>query len=140
MLGGGAAENVQNGHTPQIQKILLVEDNEINLQIMQSQLASMGYRVETAANGREALAKYAAGGYDAVLTDIEMPEMDGYALVRKIRSDEKNSGRSTPVLAITASDFELDDRQANAHGFDGFMLKPLDGTILQQKLRAIAKR
>ena len=140
MLGGKIGEEPSGGKHPPIRRILLVEDNEINLQIMQSQLASMGYVVDTAANGLEAWEKYQAGGHDAVLTDIEMPEMDGYTLVKNIRSAEKLSERSIPILAITANDFELNDVQANSLGFDGFMLKPLDEKILQIKLGAIRER
>ena len=137
VLGGKAGDAFSESELPPIRKILLVEDNEINLQIMQSQLVAMGYVVETAANGRDAWEKYQAGGHDAVLTDIEMPEMDGYTLVKYIRSAESESERSVPVLAITASDFELNDEQANSLGFDGFMLKPLDEKILQTKLGLI---
>jgi putative two-component system response regulator len=137
MLDSSATSNAGEPPAPAIEKILLVEDNDINLQIMQSQLAAMGYSVETAGDGRRAWTKYQAGGFDAILTDIEMPEMDGYELVERIRMAEKGSATSIPVLAITASDFELNDEQAHARGFDGFMLKPLDERVLRLKLAAI---
>jgi len=140
MLGGATGTDGRADASPRIEKILLVEDNAINLQIMQSQLVSMGYAVDTAATGNEAWVKYQARDYDAVLTDIEMPEMDGYALVAKIRDAEKNTGKSLPVLAITASEFELNARRASAAGFDGYMLKPLDEKMLQLKLAKVRTR
>jgi CheY-like chemotaxis protein len=68
-----------------------------------------------------------------------MPGMEGYELVNRIRNAEKGSATSIPVLAITASDFELNDEQAHSRGFDGYMLKPLDERVLQLKLAAIRK-
>ncbi len=114
--------------------VLLVEDNEINREIMASQLRSLGYQVDPAVNGRDALQKYTDTNFDVVLTDIDMPEMDGYQLVEKIRNSPKDTGRTIPVFAITASDFDLTDARARALGFSGYMLKPLDPDVLQQKL------
>ena len=121
-----------------MEHILLVEDNEINLEIMQSQLVSLGYRVDTAADGRQALAKYQEADYDVILTDLEMPEMDGYALANEIRRSEADSCKSTPILAITASDFDLSEERARSLGFDGYMLKPLEPDLLEQKLAAVS--
>ena len=75
--------------------MLLAEDNPINREIMLSQLTALGYTVEEAASGKEALRKYQAGPYDLVLTDIEMPEMDGYGLAAEIRRLEQDAGRRT---------------------------------------------
>ena len=115
----------------------MVEDNEINLEIMQSQLVSLGYRVDTAVDGRQALAKYHEANYDVILTDLEMPEMDGYALTTEIRRSEAGSPASTLILAITASDFDLSEERARSLGFDGYMLKPLEPDLLQKKLAAV---
>ncbi|MBW1774830.1 MAG: response regulator [Deltaproteobacteria bacterium] len=120
-----------------IEKILLVEDNEINLEIMQSQLLSAGYQVETAPNGKEALAKWEKGDYDVVLTDLEMPEMDGYALVAEIRKNSMGGSKTPIILAITASDFDLTEERARDLGFDGYLLKPLDLDALKRKLAGI---
>jgi putative two-component system response regulator len=120
-----------------VETLLIVEDNEINLQIMQSQLVASGYRVDTAPNGKEALLKMQKGGYDLVLSDLDMPQMDGYELVREIRRMERRQEKRTPVLAITASDFDLTEERATEMGFDGYMLKPLDIAVLERKLAEI---
>ena len=112
----------------------MVEDNEINREIMSSQLSSLGCQVDPAVNGKDAFQRYADGDYDVVLTDIDMPEMDGYELVEKIRNSPKDTGRPIPVFAITASDFDLTEERARAMGFSGYMLKPLDLDVLLQKL------
>jgi putative two-component system response regulator len=120
-----------------IETILLVEDNEINLEIMQSQLTSMGYKVDSAVNGKAALSMYQKKTYDLILTDIEMPEMNGYALTAEIRRLEQNALRLTPILAITASEFDLNAEIAKSHGFNGYMLKPLEIEVLKKKLERL---
>ncbi len=115
-------------------RVLLVEDNPINQEIMFSQLSSSGYLVDAASNGREALEKYRSGSYDLILTDLEMPEMDGYALTAEIRRLESGTGRLTPIFAITASEFDLSADRAKERGFSGHMLKPLDPDMLARKI------
>jgi CheY-like chemotaxis protein len=132
-----ATEGLESEAYKSIENILLVEDNEISLEIMLSQLTSLGYNVDTAANGQPALFKYKQTTYDLILTDLEMPEMDGYALAAKIRRLEKGSGRSTLILAVTASDYDLTDEGIKSLGFDGYMLKPLDVKVFQLKLASI---
>jgi putative two-component system response regulator len=135
MLGGGI--DLRSEKCNSIERILLVEDNEINLDIMQSQLSSIGCKVDTAVNGKDALDKYRNKAYDVILTDIEMPEMDGYALTAEIRRLEKETGRRTPILAITASEFDLNADRARSLGFNDYMLKPLEIEVLKMKLGGI---
>jgi len=135
MLSGGKDLRPKKGKP--IESILLAEDNEINLEIMHSQLTSMGYKVDTAVNGKDALAKCQKKNYDVILTDIEMPEMDGYALTAEIRRIEKDSNNPIPILAITASEFDLNDERAKSMGFNGYMLKPLEIDVLENKLAEI---
>jgi putative two-component system response regulator len=71
------------------------------------------------------------------LTDIEMPELDGYGLAAEIRRLEQDGRPRTPILAITASDFDLDESKARSAGLDGYMLKPLDPKVLSKKLADI---
>ena len=134
MLGG---KDRIGGLGKSIEHILLVEDNEINLEIMLSQLTSLGYNVETAVNGKEALVKLQRNTYDVILTDIKMPVMDGYELAAEIQKLEKDTKDPTPVFAITASDFDLNDELAKSLGFTGYMLKPLDLDLLKKKLAHI---
>ncbi|MGD8470647.1 MAG: response regulator [Desulfobacteraceae bacterium] len=132
MLGG--TEKLKSEESRRIENILLVEDNEINLEIMQSQLVSLGYQVDTAVNGKDALAKYQKKTYDVILTDIEMPEMNGYELTEKIRRLEENTGKAITIFAITASDYDLTEGRAKSLGFSDYMLKPLDVEVLKRKL------
>ena len=135
MLGGASAR--RSGECGQIENILLVEDNEINLEIMHSQLTSLGYKVDTVLNGKEALEKFQKNKYDVVLTDIEMPEMNGYELAAAIRRLQEDAGYATPVLAITASEFDLNEERAVSMGFTDYMLKPLDLELLKSKFAHI---
>ncbi len=135
MLGG--ATGTQPDKCRKIENILLVEDNEINLEIMYSQLTSLKYNVDTAVNGKDALDKIRRTKYDVVLTDIEMPEMNGYDLTAEIRRLEQDAQPPTPILAITASEFDLNQERAESLGFTGYMLKPLDLELLKAKFAGI---
>ncbi|UCD82752.1 MAG: response regulator [Desulfobacterales bacterium] len=135
MLAGAQAS--RSDKCGRIETILLVEDNEINLEIMQSQLTSLDYKVDTAVNGKEALERFQKNNYDVVLTDIEMPEMNGYELTKAIRRLEEDAKHITPVLAITASEFDLNEERAKSMGFTGYMLKPLDLELLKSKFAEI---
>jgi len=136
MLGGAA--DLQSEKCRKIENILLVEDNEINLEIMHSQLAALNYKVDTAVNGNDALDKFRNHKYDVVLTDIEMPEMNGYDLTAAIRRLEQDANQPPiPILAITASEFDLNAQRAKSMGFTGYMLKPLDLELLKSKFAGI---
>ena len=97
----------------------------------------MGYRVDMAVDGTDALKFYQQKAYDVILTDIEMPEMNGYELAAEIRRLEAGADRSTPILAITASEFDLNEERALSMGFNGYMLKPLEIEVLKKKLAGI---
>ncbi|HSO59823.1 MAG TPA: response regulator [Desulfobacterales bacterium] len=132
-LGGAKTDGVGRGVG--VARVLLAEDNPINREIMLSQLTAFGYTVAEAANGKEALRKYQAEPYDLLLTDIEMPELDGYGLAAEIRRFEQDGRPRMPILAITASDFDLDESKARSAGLDGYMLKPLDPKVLAKKIK-----
>jgi putative two-component system response regulator len=117
-----------------LRRVLLADDNPINREIMFSQLTSSGYLVTVAENGKAALDLYRPGAFDLILTDIEMPEMDGYGLTAGIRRLEAESGHLAPIFAITASEFDLDAEKAREHGLSGYMLKPLDLDLLERRL------
>jgi putative two-component system response regulator len=132
-LGG-----VPAGTLVRAKSFLVADDVEVVREIMRSQLAAAGAAVEVAANGREAYEIFRRRPCDVVLTDIEMPEMDGYALVQALHAAE-HAARRPIVLAITASDFDLNEKEARERGFDGYMLKPLDLAILEAKLSILMK-
>ncbi|MGD9016632.1 MAG: response regulator [Desulfobacterales bacterium] len=133
---GGSAPSPETDAC-RIGSVLVAEDNDINRSIMKSQLHAMGLEVHGAADGREALTILDQQAVDLVLTDIDMPEMNGYELVAALRRMADPDRRSTPVIAITASDFDMNEASARQAGFDDFMLKPLDPELLMKKLCAI---
>jgi putative two-component system response regulator len=135
-LAEGSASDASDG-VRRVNKILLAEDNLINQEIMLSQLTSCGYTVDVASNGKEAIMKFQSGNFDLVLTDIEMPEMNGYELAAEIRRIEGSTGLQTPILAVTASEFDLSPAMAKERGFSGHMLKPLDLEVLEKKLAGL---
>jgi PAS domain S-box-containing protein len=115
-------------------RILLVEDNEINRQIATELLQSFGAEIETAADGREAVEAVLSSGsaYDAVLMDIQMPEMDGYEAARLIRADGRFA--SLPIIAMTAYAMEADRRRVIEAGMNDHVTKPIDPEMLFETL------
>jgi signal transduction histidine kinase/CheY-like chemotaxis protein/HPt (histidine-containing phosphotransfer) domain-containing protein len=118
-------------------QVLLVEDNAVNRQVAQRLLALVGVGYEVAENGRQALERLAAGRYDAVLMDCQMPIMDGYAATRAIRKQETDGARAgrIPVIAMTANAMAGDREKCLAAGMDDYMSKPLNRALLEQTLR-----
>lgn len=114
-------------------RILLVEDNKINQQVVMELLRQAGLRVDLAENGVEALVAIEKTPYDCVLMDIQMPEMDGYEVTRRLRQREKF--KDLPVLAMTANAL-LDAReQMLAAGMNDHIPKPIDARQLLDAIR-----
>ena len=105
-------------------RILLVEDNEINREIVLELLSDEGIVVATAINGQQALEMLARERYDGVLMDCRMPVMDGFAATRALR--ERPELRDLPVIAITGDALESDRRKALAAGMNDHIAKPID--------------
>jgi CheY-like chemotaxis protein len=106
--------------------LLLVEDNEDNRLLIQTFLKKTPHRIETAENGRVAVDRFAAGRYDLILMDIQMPVMDGYAATRAIRDMEAGMNRArTPIVALTAHALVEDVEKSLAAGCDGHLTKPI---------------
>ena len=105
-------------------KILLVEDNEMNQEIVIDMLSTVGIEVCVANNGSEAVAVVSAEPVDGVLMDIQMPVMDGFEATKRIRADENL--KSLPVIAMTASALKEDKEKCMAAGMDGFISKPVN--------------
>ncbi len=114
-------------------RLLLVEDNAINMEIANMILTSMGFIVETAENGKVAVEMVAAsvpGYYDAVLMDIQMPVMDGYTATKEIRTLENKALAEIPIVAMTANAFAEDVRACLDAGMQGHIAKPIDVNVM----------
>ena len=108
--------------------ILVTEDNKINQKLMIRLLEKMGHQVTIATNGREAIEKWEQSDPDLILMDVQMPEMDGFEATQIIR--EKEVGRHTPIVALTAYAMKGDRERCLEMGMDDYLSKP----IIQQDL------
>ncbi len=105
-------------------KILVVDDNDLNLRLACAALDLAGYETLTAVDGREAIKLAASELPDLILMDLRMPVMNGDAAMRQIRADART--REIPVMALTASAMKGEREHLLAEGFDGYIEKPID--------------
>jgi signal transduction histidine kinase/DNA-binding response OmpR family regulator len=113
-------------------KILLVEDNEMNLDLAKELLEDVGIETHVARNGIEAIAQVKRRAFDCVLMDIQMPEMDGLTATQKIRQDERF--RLLPILAMTAHAMKGEAEKSMAAGMNEHITKPIDPLVLYTAL------
>jgi CheY-like chemotaxis protein len=104
--------------------ILLAEDNPVNQRVAKLMLQRLGYRVDVVSNGLEALQAVERQAYDLLLTDVQMPEMDGYEATRRIRDTAALAGLR--IIAMTANAMEEDRQRCADAGMDDFEAKPID--------------
>lgn len=122
-------------------RILLAEDNDLNAEIVVTILEESGLTVERTADGElciEALKAHPAGYYDAILMDIQMPNMDGYQATKLIRNLSGNY-RTIPIIAMTANAFDEDRQKALSVGMDAHLAKPVDVKRLFGTLRKVIR-
>src|SRR5215469_17521353 len=105
-------------------RILVIEDNAVNLELMLYLLRSFGHDATGVADSRSGLEDASRGDYDLILADLLMPGMDGYELSRRIKSEMPHI--RAPLVAVTAQAMVGDRRRALAAGFDGYIAKPID--------------
>lgn len=136
---GAGSDRAGAGSALQGLRVLLVEDNEVNREIACAMLDHAGIRYDIAVNGQEAVyrteaAGAADSGYDLILMDIQMPEMDGYAATRMIRASSDRAVSETPIIAMTANALAEDREAAAETGMQGHIAKPLDEKNMLQTI------
>jgi two-component system cell cycle response regulator DivK len=117
-----------------MKRILVAEDDAASRELIGELLTAEGYSVEMAADGREALTRLQDGARpDLVLLDIQMPQLDGYEVMRRLRATPGLEG--LPVVAFTAYAMAGDSERALAAGFSGYITKPIRVAALREELR-----
>ena len=120
-----------------MKRILLVEDNETNCDMLLRRLRRLGYEVSGADNGVSGLAAARSQAPDVILMDLSLPEMDGWEASRQLKADAAT--RMIPIIALTAYASESDRASAIQAGCDDFETKPLDLERLLSKIRALTE-
>lgn len=119
-------------------KILLVEDNQVNLKVIEMCVKATGFAYQTADNGLAALEKFKKEKFDVVIMDVSMPVMDGLSATREIRQFERRSKRPrTTIIALTAVLSASTQHEALASGVDLFLTKPAPLKQLKEMLRSL---
>ena len=139
--GSGLKDDASEAPTLEGVCVLLAEDNELNAEIAEFVLEQAGVEMELATNGQEALEMFCAsepGYYDAVLMDVMMPVMGGYAATRKIRATDRPDA-GLPIIAMTANAFAEDRIKAKEAGMDDHLSKPLDAPKLVRTLARLVR-
>ena len=106
-------------------RVLLAEDNPVNQKLALRLLEKQGHTVVVAGDGNAALAALGRQPFDVVLMDVQMPDLDGFEAARRIRREEKGSGRHVPILAMTAYAMKGDRERCLEAGMDGYLSKPI---------------
>jgi two-component system sensor histidine kinase/response regulator len=129
---------LDGGQARRVRRVLLAEDNPVNVEVAKAMLESLDLQVDCARNGEEALQAVRGGSYDCVLMDCQMPVMDGFAATAAIRREEREAGRGhvLPIIAITANALQGDRESCLAAGMDDYLSKP----FAQQELAAVIGR
>ena len=118
-------------------RVLLVEDNELNVEIAEFMLTENGAKVETVNNGLEAVQHFEAsepGTYDVILMDVMMPVMDGLTAARTIRALDRQDAKTIPIIAMTANAFREDAERCMEAGMNAHLAKPLDDEKIKQTI------
>ena len=114
-------------------KILVAEDMRVNQLIIRRVLSSGGYEVVVADNGRIALEQLQDGTFDLLITDISMPEMDGFGLVQAVRE----SSLALPIVMLTSTVDEVHEAEANALSIDAYLTRPFDSGHLLELIESL---
>lgn len=131
-------ETQQEAVTLEGVRVLLAEDNELNMEIAQFLLNDVGAEVTKAVNGREAVElfqKSEIGAFDVILMDIMMPQMDGYQATRAIRAMDRPDAATVPIIVMTANAFADDRQKAQEAGMNEHVTKPLESGLLLRTIK-----
>jgi CheY-like chemotaxis protein/HPt (histidine-containing phosphotransfer) domain-containing protein len=120
-------------------RLLLAEDGVINQRVAVSLLEKRGHSVVVAGNGREALAVAQEQSFDVILMDVQMPEMDGFETTAALRRLEADTGRHTPIIAMTAHAMKGDRERCLKAGMDGYLSKPFVSTELYAAVESLGR-
>ena len=121
-------------------RLLVVEDNPINIKVLKTLLSGWGHEITTATSGAQAVELFGES-FDLIVMDVQMPGMTGHEATRKLRTLEKKHGwKRTPVLALTAAASEEDKKQCLAAGMDDYLSKPPNSKVLRETIGKLAKR
>ncbi|HIA50896.1 MAG TPA: response regulator [Candidatus Melainabacteria bacterium] len=115
-------------------KILIAEDNKVNVKVLLLLLAQYKFDCDTVENGREAVEAAKKTPYNLILMDVHMPKMDGFEATQIIRQQEKITGGHTPIIAVTALSSDDDKQKCLDAGMDDHIAKPIDRDILYVKV------
>ena len=120
--------------------MLLAEDCLVNQEVAVGLLELLGHSVTVVSNGREAVDAARQQAFDIVLMDVEMPELDGLQATRQIREMEQDSGRHTPIVAMTAHAVTGFQQKCLEAGMDDYISKPIDPQKLSRIMEAVLPR
>ena len=140
VMSSGPSQAVPTVRTGPPLRILLAEDNAAAQHVGQRTLERLGYTVDVASDGLEAIRLVETGHIDLVLMDVEMPEMNGLEATRAIRDKEAGTGRHIPILAITAYAMKDDQAKCLAAGADGYFSKPISPQQLAEAIDQFVAR
>ena len=138
VAGNGSGDYEAGEDTMSGLRFLAAEDNSINADMLKELLEMSGARCEIAGNGRAALAMFSnsrPGFYDAILMDLQMPVMDGYAATAAIRALTREDAKTIPIIAMTGNNFEEDINRSFEAGMNAHITKPIDIRVLQNHVR-----
>ncbi|MDY6855389.1 MAG: response regulator [Thermodesulfobacteriota bacterium] len=120
-------------------RILIAEDNEINLELVVNILKKEGYTTYTAKDGERAINAYERMPFDLILMDLQMPVIDGFEATKKIREIEKSSGKHIPIIALTAQASGGDREECLNAGMDGYLSKPIKPILMFEEIERLIK-
>ena len=129
----GHRATTSRGEEPSL-RVLIVDDQEINLLVAQRALQHFGHTPVTARDGRKALEKWEEGDFDLILMDINMPVMDGITTTQEIRERERATGSRIPIIALTSLPLHEVGEQVMSQGFDDYVAKPVDIKLLRDAM------